>query len=474
VERAVQSSQLTGEHELGRHRLEWAGSVSGVDRVEPDRSEIVYIRDENGGSPFWFAGAIEGAVRTFSDLREDAWELKGSYQLTLGEPGRQAKLKVGGLYRSTEREANNAVFQLTAQRLAQSDLTLPAEAIFDGRFSQPGMNFFTVRPFGTVGGSYRAEDRLAAGFAMVDWQVSDRLQVIGGARLEANDPLITAQPSVGAAVQSNPKFTDVLPSLAATWRLTDRQNLRVSMSRTLARPEYRELAPIQYREVIGFDNVIGNENLVRTLITNADVRWEFYPSGAEVLSLSVFAKEFQNPIERVYLGTSGTRVITFQNARGASNLGVELETRTSLGRLGESLESLTLFTNATVMRSDIQLDASQASVTRDDRPMIGQSPYVVNTGLTWAPVGGAASATLLYNIVGKRITDAGEIPLPDVEELPRNVLDLSLRFPFVYGLSARVDAKNLLDAPFRIRQGPVTRESYRLGRVFSLGLSWQR
>jgi outer membrane receptor for ferrienterochelin and colicin len=474
VERAVQSSQLAGEHEFGRHKFEWAGSLSGVERLEPDRSEIVYIQDENGGPSSWFSGAIEGAVRTFSDLTENAYEGRASYQLTLGEPGRQLKLKTGGLFRSTERTAGNFVYQLSASRLAQSDLTLPAEAIFDGRFTQPGMNFFTVRPFGTVGGSYRADDRLAAGFAMFDWQASDRVQVIGGARLEMNDPIVTAQPTVGAQVRVNPRFTDLLPSLAVTYRLSDRQNLRVSGSRTLARPEYRELAPIQYREVIGFDNVIGNESLVRTLITNADVRWELYPSAAEVLSVSVFAKQFTNPIERVYLGTSGTRVITFQNARGASNLGVELETRTSFGRLSESLAAFSVFTNATLMRSDIQLDARQASVTRDDRPMIGQSPYVVNAGLTWSPGTGATSATVLFNVVGKRITDAGEIPLPDVEELPRNVLDLSLRFPFAYGLSARVDAKNLLDAPFQVRQGPVTREFHRFGRVVSVGFSWQR
>jgi hypothetical protein len=474
VERSVQSSQLAGEHEMGRHRFEWAGTLSGVERVEPDRSEIVYIQDENGGPSYWFSGAIEGAVRTFSDLVEDSYEGKASYQLTLGEPGRQLKFKTGGLLRYTERSANNFVYQLQASRLSQDDLALRPEQIFDGRFTQPGMDFFTVRPFGTVGGSYGAEDRLAAGFAMVDWQVNDRVQLITGARLEANNPVVTAQPSVGAAVRTAPSFTDLLPSLAVTYRISDRQNLRLSGSRTLARPEYRELAPIQYREVIGFDNVIGNQNLVRTLITNADVRWELYPSPSEVLSVSFFAKQFTNPIERVYLGTSGTRVITFQNAQGASNLGVELETRTSLGRLSESLDAFTVFTNATLMRSDIQLDATQASVTREDRPMIGQAPYVLNTGLTWSPGRGTTSATLLYNVVGRRITDAGEIPLPDVEEMPRNVVDLSLRFPFVYGLSARVDAKNLLDSPFRVRQGPVTREAYRFGRVFNIGLTWQR
>src|SRR5690606_14157812 len=136
-------------------------------------------------------------------------------------------------------------------------------------------------------------------------------------------------------------------------RLGESQNLRLSASRTLSRPEYRELAGVQYREVLGGDNVLGNPDLVRTRIVNLDLRWELYPNPGEALSVALFAKRFRDPIERVYLGTSGTRIITFLNAESARNYGVEVEARKSLGMLGYALEPLWIFANATLMRSEI-------------------------------------------------------------------------------------------------------------------------
>jgi hypothetical protein len=106
--------------------------------------------------------------------------------------------------------------------------------------------------------------------------------------------------------------------------------------------------------------------------------------------------------------------------------------------------------------------------------MLGQSPYVVNAGLTYTTDDGRWSATTLYNRVGERIVAAGERPLPDVKELPRDVVDLSLRFPLLGALSGRVDARNVLDARFRQTQGDVMREAYRTGRVFQVGVTWRR
>ena len=192
-----------------------------------------------------------------------------------------------------------------------------------------------------------------------------------------------------------------------------------------------------------------------------------------MLSVGLFAKRFTNPIERVYRGSSGTRIITFVNAAGADNYGIELEGRKSLDFIAAALSNLSLSANATFMASDIRLAGQSIAVTNSQRPMVGQAPYMFNTGLTWTSNSGASSATLLYNVVGARITEAGEVPLPDVKEMERHVVDLSLRFPVSERVSARVDARNLLDAPYRWLQGPVTRESYRLGRGLTVGLSWR-
>ncbi len=308
---------------------------------------------------------------------------------------------------------------------------------------------------------------------MADYAVSTRWSVIAGARVEQSDVRVIAEPTVGGSLTTTPWFTDVLPSLAVTVRMTDNQNLRFAASQTLSRPEYRELAPILYREVIGFDNVLGNSDLVRTLVQNYDIRWEFYPTSAEILSVSLFTKRFQDPIERVYLGTSGTRIVTFQNAQGATNYGAELEVRKELGSFAAVLEPLAVFSNVTLMHSRIELNETQASITRANRPMVGQAPYVVNTGLTYTGQRSGASATILFNRVGRRIQDAGENPLPDVYEEARNVLDLSLRLPVLSNVGLRFDAKNLFDAPYQFTQGDVVRERWTAGRVYALGLTWR-
>jgi hypothetical protein len=479
VERSVRSVQLKGEHELSsRHRADWSLTTSGVQRNEPDRSEVVYATQSDPATgaelpPAWFSVSNEGAVRTFGDLSEDSYEASANYRVAFGAAGNQHFVKLGGAFRSTTRDADNNAYSISTGQLGRADRELDPEEIFDGRFTAGTQSILRVTPL-SQGGSYSAEDELVAGYAMVDVGLSSRIRLIGGARVERSAIRVVAQPTIGEPLVAEPEYTDVLPAVAFNISLTGNQNLRLSASQTLSRPEYRELAGIQYREVLGGDNVLGNPELERTLIQNADVRWEWYPNPGEVVSLAVFAKNFDNPIERVYLGTSGTRVVRFVNAESASNYGVEIEIRKGLGLLVESLEPFTAFANATIMNSDIRIGSGGASKTSDERTMVGQAPYVVNAGLTWAPGFGGTSATLLYNVVGERIVSAAEAPLPDIYEQSRNVLDLSLRFALTGSVSAKLDARNILDEPYSVTQGTVTRESWRVGRSFSLGLSWKQ
>jgi TonB-dependent receptor len=307
---------------------------------------------------------------------------------------------------------------------------------------------------------------------MFEWALSRSFRAIGGARVEYSDVRVDAQSTLGQPVRTSPSYTDVLPSLGLQWTVSATQTIRASASQTLSRPEYRELAPVQYREVLGGENVIGNPDLVRSLIRNFDVRWEWYPNPGEAVSVALFAKEFKNPVERIYQGTSGTPIVTFDNAERARNYGVELDIRGDLGFLAEALETTTAFANATLMSSEIELRNAGAQ-TDADRPMVGQSPYVVNAGLTYAIPDASVSATALYNVAGRRIASAGVIPLPNAYEQPRRSLDLSLRFPLPAGLRGKADLENLLDSPYEQRQGTVVREFYKTGRTFSFGVSWQ-
>ena len=306
---------------------------------------------------------------------------------------------------------------------------------------------------------------------MGDVALGDRIRVIGGARIEQYDLEVNSQNNLGQDNQSLQDYTDVLPSLAVNVDLSDRQKLRFSVARTLARPEYRELAPIAYREVLGGEQVIGNQDLERTLIDNFDIRWEFYPTLTDVVSIGVFAKNFDSPIEQRYLGRSGTDTRSYENAVSASNLGLELELVQGLGLLSPALEPLSLFSNLTLMRSEVDTGNPED----DERTMVGQAPWVVNSGLTYTNSTQNYSATVLFNSVGERIVSARPSGrgVPDAVERPRPALDFSLRFPLPGGASGKIDLKNLLDSPYELRQGTVIREYYRSGTSASFGVSWQ-
>jgi outer membrane receptor protein involved in Fe transport len=173
--------------------------------------------------------------------------------------------------------------------------------------------------------------------------------------------------------------------------------------------------------------------------------------------------------------TSGAYQARYQNALSATNVGVELELRKQLGFLGGWGESLTGFSNLTLMNSSVKLDPTGGlTVTDATRRLVGQAPYVVNAGLTYASLSGSTNATILYNVVGERITAAGVVPLPNIVEKPRHLVDLSLRFPVWGSLSGRVDARNLLDARTSFTQGTLEREGFNMGRTLSMGFSWRQ
>ena len=466
------SSQLTGEHQLAdAHRIDWSFTGSRVTRQVPDRTETIYAIDAPGGAPFLF-GSEDGAKRTFADLAEFSYLPSADYSFRFGGASGDHLLKIGGLGRYTRRDADNPAYGILANSLPREERERPAEEIFDGRFADAGSAVYRVVPL-SQGGSYDATDWLGAGYGMIEYQMGSRFRLIGGARVEYSMLDIKVRETFGNPMFVTKRYTDVLPSVAANVRLTDDQTLRLSLSQTLARPEYREVVPINQQDVRG-EQFRGNTDLRRTLIQNADIRWEWYPNAGEVFSVGLFAKRFEDPIERVYRGTSGTRITTFENAKSALNYGAEFEIRKQLGFVAAALAPVTMFSNVTVMRSEIDLTNVSAGSVDASRAMVGQAPYVVNAGATYGSEDGRGSATILYNVVGRSIFAASLLPLPSVYEQARQAIDLSLRVPVGRSLSLKIDGKNLLDAETRVTQGAATRESYRTGRVISAGLSWRR
>ncbi|MBA2626996.1 MAG: TonB-dependent receptor [Gemmatimonadales bacterium] len=297
------------------------------------------------------------------------------------------------------------------------------------------------------------------------------MKLTTGVRLERWALDLASVTAAGSVVPVHRRVNDLLPAAAVTVRLNGSQNLRFAASQTISRPEYRELSPVPYFEGVGLLTTFGNPDLRRALIQNYDARWEWYPRGGEVVSIGAFAKRFDRPIEKVIVPQAGASALGFVNATSARNYGVELEFRKGLDMLVPALAPLELFVNATFMRS--RIEPGSEVLTNADRPMVGQSPYVFNVGLSYLSTSGRWNATVLYNVSGHRILEAGAGGLPDSYEATRNLLDVSVQAPLLSTLSMKLDARNLLDAPYRLTQGDVLRERYTAGRVFSAGFTWR-
>jgi TonB-dependent receptor len=468
-----------GEHLLGeRHFLDWSATASGVKRNEPDRADLIYVaRDDGSGNlvpDFWW-GANRSADRTFSSIDETGYEGALNYRLSLGALNSPTWLKIGVTGRTVDRDADSRIYNLSTTSLSEAERRTSAEAIFSGFYADQGR--LLLNPGNS--GRYTAEDRLLAGYLQADVPVTGRIRLLAGARVERSEIRVNTVLFQGirdSVVPSELRNTDVLPAVGITYFVNQDHQLRVSATQTLSRPEYRELSPVEFYDVLGSQRLFGNAQLRRALIQNYDARWEWYPRPGEAISLGGFYKRFRSPIERILVQNADgfSPDITFANARGADNYGVELEIRKRLDLLGGWLRRFTLFSNTTLMQSEIDVgNEGLSSLSNPKRPMAGQSEYVVNAGLGYAADDGRWNATLLYNVAGQRLVEAGISPLPDTYEQERHLVDFSLQLPVAGALTAKLDAKNLLDEPIRYLQGPVERLRYETGRIFTLGFKWE-
>jgi hypothetical protein len=495
VERALGSLQLDGEHKLTGvldSKLDWRAAFSTADRLEPDNRSVTYFRSA-GDSTYAFAnnfGSNNG--RFFSDLadRETNVGLDWTIPLGIADEG-SSRLKVGGLGRLRDRDFSARRFLFGTNSSDFDLLSRRPEELFTPDNVRSGAITFNDATAPTD--AYAAREALVAGYAMVDIPLWETLRIIAGARVEHWDLDLDAINAVSGAV--NPALgtsraqTDVMPSLNLIYRVNPEMNMRASVSQTVARPEFRELAPFRFDDYR--QSTYGNPALERTKILNLDARWEWFPSGGEVIAISAFTKHFTDPIEQFYLVGSGISVEP-ANADDAVVYGAELELRRSLEFLDESLASLAIGTNLTIVDSRVSFSEgefvevfdgigttqySPLVLTSQERPLQGQSPYVINATISYDRADWGTSATLLYNVFGPRLAVVGTEGIPDTYEQGRHSLDVSLSQKLPSGLQLRVSARNLLDAETLFEQRfadgeTVVAERFITGRSLSIGLSF--
>jgi outer membrane receptor protein involved in Fe transport len=276
----------------------------------------------------------------------------------------------------------------------------------------------------------------------------------------------------------------LLPGAAIDFDVTEKSKLRVSASRTLARPQVRELAPFSFSDYFGGREVTGNPDLEMTKILNGDVRFEYFPSLREVLAASVFGKHFKDPIEPVLQPAGNSPVLRPENAEGAVLFGVELEARKNLGFMHGALHPFSLVSNLTLSHSRIDIDDESTVegvtyLTNPSRPMANQSPVVFNAALDWEFENGT-KGRLLYNVSARRLVEVGTQGLPDAYERARHMLDFTLGQRLNDHWQLKLSAENILNSPVIVTQGEDVEDDdsnvqvkYTTGRVFGITAEYE-
>jgi len=477
--RSILTSQLTGEHNFSSlTKLNWITGFGYTGRWEPDWKRVRYQRTTGSvgadGQPAAFEITVPNDPnpvdigRFYSKLGERVWSGIVNYEHTFGTPAdREPNRLRAGLYDERKDRDFSARFY-GYQRIGNaSAITRQAiGSVFDPR-NVTGMPGGLSLLDGTKGiDSYEANQNYGAAYVSGDINFGAKTSLTLGFRGEYNDQnLYTTPTTVRQQLVNNPVFSP-LPSLNLTYKLSEKQNLRLAYSSTVNRPEFRELAPFSYFDFNLLADIRGNTELKTATIQNIDAKWELYPTPNEVISVTGFYKHFTNPIEQFLLPTGNGLAYTFINAQSAQNYGVEVEVRKGFTNAASAfLRNLTLVGNASLIRSQINLgqivrgpDLSGSIQNYDltglmdvKRALAGQSPYLINGGLYYADAKTGWQANVLYNVYGQRIFVVGNNDNPDIYEMPRHVVDLNLSRQFKQ-VELRLGIQDILNQPVRFAQ----------------------
>lgn len=428
--RTTYNTQLTGRHTFEDDCMDWSVGYAYANRNLPDRRMIERTdRTEQRMS-------IYRISREFTRLDEHIVSAGSNYRKDLHFGAFEPTLKAGvyGEYRT--RKYNTRQFQYGWQ----PDNTLPEDFLFsenipDNVLIDPNYGPDKLYMYEEVNylNNYEGAQTLLAGYMGINLPIG-ALNIYAGARYEHNRQVLRMntrqfEESLQSTAYNN---NDVFPSLNMTYKLNEKHQLRAAYGRSVNRPEFRELSTSVYYDFELGSSVMGNYNLKQAYIDNCDLRYEWYPSAGEQVSVALFYKHFRNPIEWTYTVAGGTDLIySFMNARGANNYGIEIDIRKNLDFLG--LKDFSLSFNGAWIKSKVQFAPRTNNI---DRPMQGQSPYLINTGIFYNNVKRGWSVAVLYNRVGKRIigvgnrygtgTDGSSRNIPNSYEMPRNSVDLSI------------------------------------------------
>lgn len=462
-ERSLTNILLGGEHFLagGKWNVNWKVSPTISKINDPD------IRFTRFREP-------TNTISTEVGLPERIWRnldeqnIVGKLDLTnqYSVFGRDAKFKFGGNYVYKTRDFDIQNFQFPT---GNTIFTGDPNAILDDAnlFSANNRNgvrynpsFIPINP-----NSYNSNVNSIGAYLSTEINPAEKLKAVVGLRMENYVQKYTGTNQNGSIVLNDDTVldeTDFFPTINLIYSIKEKQNLRFSATRTIARPSFKELSyaeildPITGRTFIGGlfqevtnggSEVIWDGKLTPTRINNFDVRWEAFQERGQMFSASAFYKSFDRPIEIVqFLSDAGS----FQprNVGNGQVIGLEFEFRKSLQFLAPALENFTWNTNVTITESTIkmsesefrsrQLSAREGESVEDTRSMAGQAPYIINTGLAYQSFVTGWEAGLFYNVQGPTLNFVGFGNQTDNYTVPFHSLNLNINKSF--GADERIQA----------------------------------
>ena len=480
-QRALTNLMVSGKHNLGSNTwdLEWklSPTLSSID--DPD---IRFTRYENRDGVLSIGTEVGFPERIWRDLTE--YNLSGVFHATrlFTFRERDAKLRFGAANTYKSRSFDIRSFALNIRSVPLSGN--PNELFFEENLWPLGGSiskgttfeapFYPVNP-----NQFDATIMNSGGYLSAEIEPFNRIKAIVGMRLEKYVQRYTGQDQLGYNVLTNDKVLDdidLFPSLNLIYAVREKQNLRLSYTKTIARPSFKELSyaeifdPVTSRTFIGGLFRDANDiarieywdgKLQSTDIHNVDFRWELYQLNGQMVSVSAFYKNFIRPIEMVQFATQ-TGSFQPRNVGDATVFGTELELRQELGFINEKLKNLVISANLTLTKSSIELSETEyesrvanarSGQTIDRyRDMAGQSPYLVNAGIGYD--GGdhqgflhELEAGFYYNVQGQTLQYVGIVDRPDIYSKPFHSLNFNANKKFGKDdrISAGIKITNLLN-----------------------------
>jgi TonB-dependent receptor len=512
-ENRIHNMQLVGSTDnllKKRLNLNYGISYSITSSVEPDRRQISAQYTDRNDTEHYKLLALDAnhTNRFFSNLDENEMASHFDADYTIFENRSNdtvtasMKLIVGGDFKIKDRSFNFRQFNYLAKGLAEDvgdnfninnpDAYLNDESVLNGRLR--------IEESANPGNGYSAYQEVKGGNVGMRYMISRKIEVIPNVRIESGFQSVESRNQVQANIIDRNIINGVnfMPSLAAKYSFNANNLIRFGASRTITRPKFFEVAPFEYLAQIAGMAQIGNPNLVNGVNNNVDLRYEYYaPNSSDVVSIGVFGKLLESPIEQIMRPSAGGQIISFDNTDGGIVSGVELEYAKNLSFLAKKgnretsyLKNFSLAGNVAYIYSQITIKDNSGFTTNPKRPLQGASPIMVNVSAKYDKVLRRANselgkapmkfmASLSYSYSGKSLFAVGTQSMGDQYQFQNHLLNAVVQLKINQKWAVGLKGINLTDNLFRVMQQDVVNvggwqdaNSYRTGRLFSFSASY--